>query len=529
MNLLKAQDLLKGVPDQKLRELAINPQGDIPPFLIAAEAARRAKMRQEYKGDTEGKMPTSTVMEDLLNNLGVASLQPPGQQQVPVQAPQMPAAPQEPVQMYDGGIVSFATGGEIEDYLQPRAGGSDMGFAASVAPYIPQIDGRVRAGVIGSSMAGSPEITGYQIGYEDGKNSVLANIMPTPMGNIANAEYRRQLGDDSEIAVRGNVSPFEQVPMEARQAPVSVEYTQRFANGGIASFQRGGYTDMSAYMPEYASNIQVPDLPGFQEFLTQAQTGLGDSGLPEYRKDIEAERERIQKEAPTDLSSFLKYVGRGLASAKSPNFINAVAEGVSTGLTMQEQAELKNKEAARQLRQSEIELVQKERAEKAGLFGLAKQLEANSIDRRNSAINQNYQATQLALTGRHYEDTARNAAAKLKLDERQLGIAAANARRSEEDAKLDRQLKELQIKRMQTGELEPRDKATVLKAIATQKTNLFSALSYSDTYQKGLDDIKKKFKDPLAQQRAIQMYNQPYFEQAGISELEALLTPTPIK
>jgi hypothetical protein len=348
-------------------------------------------------------------MEDLLNNLGVASLQPPGQQQVPVQAPQMPAAPQEPVQMYDGGIVAFANGGDV------------------------------------------------------------------------------------------------------------------------AQFQGGGYTDMSAYMPEYASNIQVPDLPGFQEFLTQAQTGLGDSGLPEYRKDIEAERERIQKEAPTDLSSFLKYVGRGLASAKSPNFINAVAEGVSTGLTMQEQAELKNREAARQLRQSEIELVQKERAEKAGLFSLAKQLEANAIDRRNSAINQNYQATQLALTGRHYEDTARNAAAKLRIDEKQLGIAAANARRSDENAKLERQIKELQLKRIQAGELEPSDKANVLKAIATQKTKLFSDLSYNEPYQKGLAEIKKKYKDPLAQQRAIQMYNQPYFEQAGISELEALLTPKPIK
>jgi hypothetical protein len=175
-------------------------------------------------------------------------------------------------------------------------------------------------------------------------------------------------------------------------------------------------------MPEYASNIQVPDLPGFQDFLTQAQTGLGDSGLPEYRKDIEAERERIQKEAPTDLSSFLKYVGRGLASAKSPNFINAVAEGVSTGLTMQEQAELKNKEAARQLRQSEIELVQKERAEKAGLFGLAKQLEANAIDRRNSAITQNYQATQLALTGRRYEDEAKEAAERLLVEKGRLGV-----------------------------------------------------------------------------------------------------------
>lgn len=293
MNLLKAQDLLKGVPDQALQQMLQSPPGNIPPFLIASEAARRAKLRQEYQGDMQGKAPTSTVVEDLMNNLGVAALKPPGEQQVPVQAPQMPAAPQEPVQMYDGGIVAFANGGP---------------------------------------------------------------------------------------------------------------------------------TDMYQFMPEYAQNINIEELPGFDEFMGQAQTAMGSSELPKYREEIEAERARMAKEEPSDISSTLKYIGRGLAQSKSRDFMGSLAQGISAGLDMQEQAQLKSRESQRQLRASEIELAQKERAERAGLFGLAKQLEASALQKRNSAINQSYQASQLALTGRHYQDVAIDAGARRGIDLKRLGL-----------------------------------------------------------------------------------------------------------
>jgi len=181
-------------------------------------------MRQEYQAEQQGKSPTSTVLKDLA---GASLLKPPGQQQVAVQAPQMPAAPQEPVHMYDGGIVAFASGGQpsvedVESYLAPQAGGSESGFGASVAPYIPGFDGRIRAGVMGSGSPKQP-ISGYQIGYEDGVNAAMARIIPTKAGNIVGGEYRRQLGDDSEIALRGNISPYKQQPaQDFRQAPFSI-------------------------------------------------------------------------------------------------------------------------------------------------------------------------------------------------------------------------------------------------------------------------------------------------------------------
>lgn len=407
MNLLKAQDLLKGVPDQALQQMLQSPPGNIPPFLIASEAARRAKLRQEYQGDMQGKAPTSTVVEDLMNNLGVAALKPPGEQQVPVQAPQMPAAPQEPVQMYDGGIVAFANGGP---------------------------------------------------------------------------------------------------------------------------------TDMYQFMPEYARDIQIEELPGFEEFMGQAQTAMGSSELPKYREEIEAERARMAKEEPSDISSTLKYIGRGLAQSKSRDFMSSLAQGISAGLDMQEQAQLKSRESQRQLRASEIELAQKERAERAGLFGLAKQLEASALQKRNNAINQSYQASQLALTGRHYQDVASDAAERRGIDLKRLGLEAQRvglegqrARQGEAAAGLERQIKELTLKRLQTGELDPSDKSRVLVALSKAKSELVGALSLDPKYNKDIESIKKKYPDPLIQQRAIQQYMRQYYDSAGISELEALLNPTPIK
>ena len=428
MNLLKAQDLLKGVPDQMLQQMLKNPSSSVPQFLVASEAARRAKVRQDYQSEMQGKPPSSTVVEDLVNNLGVASLQPPGQNQVPVRPPQMPAAPQQPVQMYDGGVVSLANGGDIEDYLRPEASGTDSGFSASVSPYIPGLDARIRAGILGSTNPNQPTISGYQLGYEDGKNAVLSTIIPTPMGNMVGAEYRRQLGDDSEIAVRGNISPFEQIPMEARQAPISVEYSKRFAKGGIAAFAEGGQPDMYKFMPGYAEDIKLEDVLPFETYLSTARSATGQSELPQYRSEIAAERAKLAQEEPDSLSSMLKYIGRGIAQSKGDtSFLGSIARGMSAGFEMQDQAKLKNKEAQRQLRQAEIELAQKERAEKAGDYALARQLEASAIDRRNTAMTQKYQANSLALTAQQARDNAIEAAERLKVEQARLGVEQARA------------------------------------------------------------------------------------------------------
>ena len=384
MNLLKAQDLLKGVPDKYLEQMRQNPQIGM---LVAAEADRRLKVRKEYESELQGKQPQSTVIDDLLNSLGVASLQPPGQQQVPVQVPQMAAAPQEPVQMYDGGIGAFADGGE---------------------------------------------------------------------------------------------------------------------------------TDMYKYMPQYASNVQIPDLPGFDTFLSQVKDYAGESDLPQYRAEISEERKKLKEEEPTGISSLLKNIGRGLVGSKSTNFISALAEGVGSGITLQEAAEQKHKEAMRQLRASEIDLAQKERAEKMGLYGLAKQYEDSAAQRRNSAINQNQQASQLALTAKHYSDVARDAEETQKIRRKEVGIRAreAESQANYHNALIQKAKLEIANYGKPTTESIVQANRVITDALADARKNIIDDPYYNDKSAE-----IGKITNPIEKQVAIQRLNL-YFRRniAGIPE-----------
>ena len=63
-NIIEQQDLLKGLPDNRLAMLMQNPTGDIPPFLVAAEAQRRQAIRQQFSGG-----PQESVVDTLTKQL----------------------------------------------------------------------------------------------------------------------------------------------------------------------------------------------------------------------------------------------------------------------------------------------------------------------------------------------------------------------------------------------------------------------------------------------------------------------------
>jgi hypothetical protein len=129
-NIIEQQDLLKGLPDNRLAMLLQQPTGDIPPFLVAAEAQRRQTIRQQFAGNQTNESVVDTLTKQIARtpqNLqapaqrppvvpptpqmaGVAALQ---QQQAMEQAAQN-AVQQQPQQMRAGGQVRrFAPGGWV--------------------------------------------------------------------------------------------------------------------------------------------------------------------------------------------------------------------------------------------------------------------------------------------------------------------------------------------------------------------------------------------------------------------------------
>jgi hypothetical protein len=129
MNIIKLQDMLRGVPDNALIGYVQNPQGEVPSYLALSELQRRKDTRAKFQQE---QAPETSVAEDL------AAPPPPMQQGIASVAPQqmaMAPQPEMPMEqmaqgglaeldvgnMYDeenyasGGIVAFARGGTPDD------------------------------------------------------------------------------------------------------------------------------------------------------------------------------------------------------------------------------------------------------------------------------------------------------------------------------------------------------------------------------------------------------------------------------
>ena len=131
-NIIEQQDLLKGLPDNRLAMLLQNPVADIPPFLVAAEAQRRQAIRQQFQASAPQESVVDSLTKQLANvpqNIQAPAQQPPRMpqmaqtpqaqgvmalQQQPQQQPQQQAQPQ---QMRMGGVVQrYAPGGEVQGF-----------------------------------------------------------------------------------------------------------------------------------------------------------------------------------------------------------------------------------------------------------------------------------------------------------------------------------------------------------------------------------------------------------------------------
>ena len=115
MNLLEAEDIIKGLPDDALMQESEMPTGQLPQFLLVSEIQRRADMRNRYAQQMQER-PQGTVA-DQIKQQGIMSMMP------QMGMPQMGMPPQ---MMSAGGIVKLANGGSTS---MPGAGAL-MGFQA---------------------------------------------------------------------------------------------------------------------------------------------------------------------------------------------------------------------------------------------------------------------------------------------------------------------------------------------------------------------------------------------------------------
>ena len=143
MNIFEQEDVVKGMPDQRLMQEVQRPSGSVPQYLVVSEIQRRADMRKRFAA--QQKTPSTTVKDQIVSG-GIAAMAPrqpsiggmtssppsPMQPMAPQQAMPQPAAPMRmptptPVRMEQGRQVPFTPVGStieelarsIYDYQRP--------------------------------------------------------------------------------------------------------------------------------------------------------------------------------------------------------------------------------------------------------------------------------------------------------------------------------------------------------------------------------------------------------------------------
>ena len=131
MNIIEAEDLVKGLPDQALFQEAQFPSGRIPQYLAVSEVQRRQDMRQRFQAAQQGQQSSvkDQILQGGIGSTGMApemSSMPPMAPQMPPQGAPMPPQMPPPMGMAGGGITP---GGIAYMQVGGVAPGTDPGAA----------------------------------------------------------------------------------------------------------------------------------------------------------------------------------------------------------------------------------------------------------------------------------------------------------------------------------------------------------------------------------------------------------------
>ena len=151
MNIIKLQDMLRGVPDDALINYVQNPQGEVPSYLALSELQRRKDTRAKYQAE---QAPETSVAEDL------------EQETMPDQGGLAMLTGQPQMQMEDQGVAGLDTGDMYQE--ENFAGGGIVAFAPG-GPVYPNYEGPATSAI----GRGINYLTGGLKGYVDKKSQLM--------------------------------------------------------------------------------------------------------------------------------------------------------------------------------------------------------------------------------------------------------------------------------------------------------------------------------------------------------------------
>jgi len=296
MNLLDAEDMIKGLPDQALMQQAQMPTGEIPQFLVISEIKNRADMRKRYEAQLK-EQPQGTVAEQVMRE-GIAGMLPQQGvtpqmgQQPPQGGPQMPQQGMPPQGMPPQGMLPQMPpqgGPQGMPPQMPPQGMPPQGMPPGMPPMGMAAGGIVRmqgGGVakiqklmnilaVGGVTAPDLIAQGYTVAEIDAAQNQLRERMSMPVAGMGNVSAMREISDPVRTPQMGAGDQYDppfirgitdQIPSLSGTSPEQARVADAYGGSGMPSLSERaadavdvlGDGDMARARTEIASNTLLP-------------------------------------------------------------------------------------------------------------------------------------------------------------------------------------------------------------------------------------------------------------------------------
>lgn len=222
MSLIKQAEELEFVPKQQLIQMAQNPRGDYPPFLVISEIERRNRNEKSFKAQqAKADMPTTTVAEESIMEFAGRGI-----------------APSEPMLMASGGITQMQAGGSTNIERELNRTLLEKKVANMSSREKEQYADKVRRQVAGKNLNPFRKLFEMQGFNEDGV--YLGNLPSQGMG-LSDIYNRASSG---EIIYGSREKYLKQLDDKIKNLRNELKLNQMgMANGGITQMQVGGQTE----------------------------------------------------------------------------------------------------------------------------------------------------------------------------------------------------------------------------------------------------------------------------------------------
>lgn len=324
MNIIELEDLVKGLPDDRLFQEAQAPSGEIPQFLTISEIQRRTDMRKRW--EAQQQQPQGTIADQVMQQ-GIASMQP--------QQPQMQPQMQQPQQMAGGGIVRMREGGETplyqrafpERYWDPvwKFGEDLFSRPFYLKRHLDNLGGIGNSinFAVGDAMDWIPDVAadaGQRLAYSAGASDdpvraavEASSVTDRPLGGTAG-------GSTGVMQPQGRGAERQGTPEDDLNAGVG-SLAGDFVGPPVSQSQRayGPETESEAALREYREANQgtiVPDRSGLaEEWLKQkaGTTAIYEDMAKAHRDSFEGYDDLIDEKRKDAWAQAMIQMGAGIA------------------------------------------------------------------------------------------------------------------------------------------------------------------------------------------------------------------------